>query len=85
MLLQILSERLCSGGPTLAVWPEVALAALGCVDEHGAVPAAPVPPQPVRLVCASVDPFLGITCGSAERGKTQEDECYVEVWVAFLF
>lgn len=42
----------------MAVWPEVALAALGCVDEHGAVPAAPVPSQPVGLIRASVDPFL---------------------------
>jgi len=33
-----------SGRPTLAVWPKVTLAALGRVDDHGAVPAAAVPP-----------------------------------------
>lgn len=53
------------GGPTLAVWPKVALAALGCVDDHGAVPAAAVPPQPVGLVRAPVDPFLAVARASA--------------------
>lgn len=57
------------GGPTLAVWPKVALAALDRVDDHGAVPTAAVPLQPIGLVCAPVDPFLGITCASAERGE----------------
>lgn len=55
------------GGPTLAVWPEVALAAFSCVDDHGAVPTAAIPPQAIGLVRAPVDPFLGIVCASAER------------------
>lgn len=72
------------GGPTLAVWPKVALAALGCVDDHGAVPTAAVPPQPVGLVRAPVDPFLAIARASAERGgKRQEDECYGGGWGFF--
>lgn len=57
------------GGRTLAVWPEVALAALGCVDDHGAVPKAAVPPQSIGLVCAPVDLFLGIARASAEWEK----------------
>lgn len=57
------------GGPTLAVWPEVALAALGCVDDHGAVPKAAIPPQSMGLVCAPLDLFLGITRANAEWEK----------------
>lgn len=52
----------------MAVWPKVALAALGRVDDHGAVATAAVPPQPIGLVRAPVDPFLGITRASAETG-----------------
>lgn len=55
------------GSPTLAVWPEVALAALGYVDDHGAVPTATIPPQPIGLVGAPVDSFLRVTCASADR------------------
>lgn len=51
----------------MAVWPEVALAALGRVDDHGAVPSAAVPPQPVGLVRAPLDPVLGIARAGAER------------------
>lgn len=57
------------GGPTLAVWPKVALAALGCVDDHGAVPTAAIPPQPIGPVRAPVDPFLGVACAGVEEGK----------------
>lgn len=69
------------GSPTLTVWPKVALAALGGVDDHGAVPTAAVPLQPVGLIGAPVDPFLGVVCAGADRRaeKTQEDECCVEV------
>lgn len=65
------------GNPTLAVWPEVAPAALGYVDDHGAVPTATIPPKPIGLVGAPVDSFLCVTCASTERGggKTQENEC----------
>lgn len=70
------------GSPTLAVWPKVALAALGYVDDHGAVPTATIPPQPIGLVGAPVDSFLRVTCASADRRgeKTQGNECCVEVW-----
>lgn len=62
------------GNPTLAVWPEVALAALGYVDDHGAVPAAAVPPQPVGLVGARLDPFLQprVAARREERENTAE-------------
>lgn len=56
------------GNPTLAVWPEVALAALGNVHDHGAVPTAAIPSQPIGLVGAPVNPFLHVTCVSTERG-----------------
>lgn len=65
------------GNPTLAVWPKVTLAAFGYVDDHGAVPTATIPPQPIGLVGAPVDSFL---CVSTERGggRTQENECCEE-------
>lgn len=73
---------LLEGAPTLAVWPKVALAALGCVDDHGAGTTAAVPVQPVGLVHAPVGPFLGVSAES--RGeKTQEDECYGGAWGFF--
>lgn len=69
MLGEATGRRWGGGIPTLAVWPKVALAALGRVDDHGAVPTAAVPPQPIGLVRAPVDPFLGIACASTERGR----------------
>lgn len=71
------------GNPTLAVWPEVALAALGYVDDHGAVPTATIPLQPIGLVGAPLDSFL---CVSTERGggRTQENECCKEFGCFFF-